>query len=593
MSPGFGSVGRGDGVRKGDGGGGGGRVRRGMDIDSTRLRLRRSPDPDRQCRRPLISAAGLVLRCLWLFCALAVVANSFFSAFSLDSALEAGSPRFPAGPAAGIAGDPPPPPPGPGPLARGVAGLPASRTPALEGGRRGHIQCDVDVDQLAYWNDPQGERDLKWVSPFAETQSSGGAKYLTFQPDSGGWNNIRMSLEIIFIMALALGRTLVLPPPMPLYLLNKGSGNRHRSFANFYPLQAEGFQERLEVISTEEFLRREGGTDGRFPIPAANRTAVARAAGGCAHRKKDPAFCGIIDHYLQTIGTSPGYDGKNGCFIFDAEAFRSNGTATPDVAARVDEFCSRERTPFYISSELQDAPVLHFRASERGRRLLQHFYGALLFTDPLADNYFKRFVRDFMHYHDEIYCAAGKIVAALQEEAADLGFPPDADGSGGYSALHIRRGDLQYKKVKISAEEWYTNTREHWRSGELLYIATDERNATWFDPIREHHKLRFLDDYADLAGLADLDPNYMGMIDTIVAGRGRAFAGTYFSTFSGYINRLRGYSGLSMKQSIYSYEPRKYEMFTWFQGPFHVFSKEWPAGWIGIDGDETPSQVFF
>ena len=52
--------------------------------------------------------------------------------------------------------------------------------------------------------------------------------------------------------------------------------------------------------------------------------------------------------------------------------------------------------------------------------------------------------------------------------------------------------------------------------------------------------MRFLDDYWDMAGLGDLDPNYMGMIDTIVASRGRVFGGTWFSTFSGYITRMRG-----------------------------------------------------
>ena len=91
----------------------------------------------------------------------------------------------------------------------------------------------------------------------------------------------------------------------------------------------------------------------------------------------------------------------------------------------------------------------------------------------------------------------------------------------------------QYKKVKLPAEEWYENTKEVWQPKEILFIATDERNKTFFDPIAQHHELRFLDDYFELAGLGNLDPNYFGMIDTIVASRGRAFAGTWFSTFTG------------------------------------------------------------
>ena len=102
--------------------------------------------------------------------------------------------------------------------------------------------------------------------------------------------------------------------------------------------------------------------------------------------------------------------------------------------------------------------------------------------------------------------------------------------------------------MRVSDDEWYSNTKDVWLNNEILYIATDEKDtAGSFKPFRQAgHKLFFLSDFKDLAGLDDMDPNWMGMIDVAVASRGRAFAGTYRSTFSGYINRLRGYYGLSM-----------------------------------------------
>ena len=45
-------------------------------------------------------------------------------------------------------------------------------------------------------------------------------KYITFEYDIGGWNNIRLALENVIIFAILLKRTLVLPPTMHLYLLN-------------------------------------------------------------------------------------------------------------------------------------------------------------------------------------------------------------------------------------------------------------------------------------------------------------------------------------------------------------------------------------
>ena len=89
-------------------------------------------------------------------------------------------------------------------------------------------------------------------------------------------------------------------------------------------------------------------------------------------------------------------------------------------------------------------------------RLCQHFYGAMLFSDPAIGNYYKRFVRDYMRYHDEIYCAAGKVVKALRKEGAERGFEVDTETEvGGFSAMHIRRGDLQFTSVKFGAEQWW------------------------------------------------------------------------------------------------------------------------------------------
>lgn len=90
--------------------------------------------------------------------------------------------------------------------------------------------------------------------------------------------------------------------------------------------------------------------------------------------------------------------------------------------------------------------------------------------------------------------------------------------------------------MKITAEDWYDNTKDLFQNkDEIIYIATDERNQTFFDPLAKHYTLRFLSNYSDAASLGDYDPNIMGMIDTIVASRGRLFVGTWFSTFTGYI----------------------------------------------------------
>lgn len=147
------------------------------------------------------------------------------------------------------------------PLARGVAGLPMSQTPALIGAKHGSIQCDgQNFDDLAYWNDPQGELDNNFVSPFAPTDKNE-KRYITFEPDRGGWNNIRMALEIVVVFAAATGRILVLPPQTPFYRLSneKGKGTKHHGFADFLDLEQPALRAKVEMISMSEFLEREGG----------------------------------------------------------------------------------------------------------------------------------------------------------------------------------------------------------------------------------------------------------------------------------------------------------------------------------------------
>ena len=75
--------------------------------------------------------------------------------------------------------------------------------------------------------------------------------------DVGGWNNIRMQMELVLVFAAATGRTLVLPPDQPMYLLNAGKGHQKaHNFADFFPFDL--ISQRISVISMEEYLAREG-----------------------------------------------------------------------------------------------------------------------------------------------------------------------------------------------------------------------------------------------------------------------------------------------------------------------------------------------
>jgi len=269
------------------------------------------------------------------------------------------------------------------PVKRALAGRSEDETPALLGASRGTIKCDVNVDSMAYWNNPQGTRDQEFISPFLHTNDD--EKYITFSTDRGGWNNVRMAMEIMFVIAAATGRTLVLPPKEPLYRLDGDKRHRERGFADFFSLGTSEFAKKVKIISTTEFIKREGGPDGRVPVPEGMRENVMNSAEVCVKMKKEKNFCGYIKNYLNEVGHTPDVGAANGCVIFDKDLYEGN-SATSETESSISSFCG-DRKRFVLTSEVNDHTLIHFRTDEKELRLLAHFYNMIHFTNPSIDNY--------------------------------------------------------------------------------------------------------------------------------------------------------------------------------------------------------------
>jgi hypothetical protein len=458
------------------------------------------------------------------------------------------------------------------------------------------------AQEMVYWSDIP--LDAQYKSPFYKQR-----RYMTFEPDGGGWNNIRMAMETVVGLAVATGRTLVLPPEQRMYLLRKDTGKQrtHFSFAHFFPM-LEIAQEHigLQVLTMDEFLKAEAmtgnlrdKTTGKVSFPPNNQTNWD----GSNDVK-------VLKEWLRNVTHTPLWNPGHCLAAFpasgdirevenlqnmmqqiahtDEEEFL--GRPVPVDASTVDRMAEnragRKELCVY-DHEMQQELVVHFMCYHKMRiRLLVHFYAFLFFEDWKQDLWMKRFIRDHVRYVDEIQCAAARVVGAVRERARKRG------GNGDFDAFHIRRGDFQYKKTRISAEEIYENVHDKLTGNKTVYIATDERDKKFFDPLREHYDIVFLDDFHH--ELEGVNSNLFGMLDQLIASRGHVFVGCWFSTFTGYITRIRGYHSVKNKEPgyekgelpttfYYATKDKKLEMLTYTPVRRGFFNREFPTSWRDID----------
>lgn len=508
------------------------------------------------------------------------------------------------------------------------------------------------IQEIVYWKDIP--HDSHMVSPYISSSSSSSSstasfckhenttltheeKFLTFEPDEGGWNNLRMAMETTVAMALIMGRTLVLPPRAQFAHLHEkkkatAAAHHHQQqqqqgnvfgfddFFHFESLQNE--LAGLKIISFQEFLEQHGdrvlrdpqtgkparppdgrtnwdgmiaswdsskrGESGRlwnwfrsvvqpldwqyqqcvavFPQPSKKHTPTNATTGtqDCSSNDNNtetgwisttPADEDRVRGYLQQILQRDAARIKDNNKNNRAQPWRIrvesyNGNPTPVNASsmeRIEEMLADRKELCVYDRTLQEAPVLHAMGEQAKTRFLVHFYAFLHLEDYHHDLWIKRFARDHLRYTDVIQCAAARIVAALHQTAYD----PHNNPKGEYHTLHIRRGDfhIAYKDVLANATTIYENTKSMISDNSTVYVATDEKDRAFFAPLAKHYQLVFLSDFGHL--VSNVNPNLYGMVDQIVASTGVTFVGTYYSTFSGYINRLRGYRAQNRKDRGY------------------------------------------
>lgn len=394
---------------------------------------------------------------------------------------------------------------------------------------------DEIAAEMIYWKDIPS--DSHFVSPY--TSYGPDVKYLTVEPDEGSWNNKRMAMETAIALAVATGRILVLPPKQELV---------YDEIFDFASVKTEG--NALQVITMEEFLTREALTGnlkdekGNPVYPPDNKRVnwdgdMRQVWNGNVLwpylRSVTTVLMWEKDQCVAVIPDKPGPLGEaliqeyvdqilkieNTPDLIRIEGYTGNPTPVnaPPVTRLREMMAHRQQVCVY-NDRLQNAKYLHAMGNNQSNaRLFSHFYALLFFEDWRHDVFIKRFIRDHFRYADDLQCAAARIVNELrgyaQQNVDSELIVADRKTNGEFDSFHVRRGDfLAFQKgSQVDALQIYKNAHSVLQDGATIYIATDEREKSFFDPLREHYKVYFLDDFQHLLG--GIPMHKFGMLDQV------------------------------------------------------------------------------
>jgi len=313
-------------------------------------------------------------------------------------------------------------------------------------------------------------------------------KYLAFETDYGGWNNILMQFEIMVILAWLTGRILVLPPATPFPLLGEGP-HLLEDFLDFGELRLQ-----MPVITADEFVAETG--------------LEATAA---QHEE--------FHAYMRAQGHSPEWNALDDVLAYPANAMQQR----PELAERV-----LNRRIVEYSEETESCDLLYFpmNVDHRMFGVAEAFF---LLGDTEMERAGRTLLRDGIRYREEIIALAER---ALESPAL---------AGGNFSALHVRRGDFQYEQTQVTTHEILQYIRALFEPGQTIYLATDEPESAFFDVLREHFHVVTFDRL--LEEVTEKTPHqWRGIVETLIcAGAPGRFVGTRLSTFSARIQILRGH----------------------------------------------------
>ena len=312
-------------------------------------------------------------------------------------------------------------------------------------------------------------------------------KYISFEPWLGGFSNVRMSYELAIAISIITNRTIILPPKVFCHFLSCHNVLNKNSFIDIWDfLDREKF---ISNILCEDYYNL-------FEYK---------------HLENEKQYFENVNNIAK-------------CIIFESKdvgwfpnsPIKNNQILTCDIIDQTD-FDQFSKNRDIVNLNLEEK-FIHFP-----RNLFGHFYYHIYGKSTNDRNLIKDKIKNSIVYKKEFYDLRNNIKYKL----------------GNYNSIHIRRNDFVYVRkdfVDYQTKNLLSNLLEKIPTDIPLYIATDETDMSYFEELKRHYNIFFISDfYKDLCLQKSL------VVDQLVCVESEIFLGSRLSTFSDYINILRGY----------------------------------------------------
>jgi len=341
-------------------------------------------------------------------------------------------------------------------------------------------------------------------------------KYISFDSWWGGFSNVRMSYELIAAISIITNRTIILPPKV--YCLFFSKINEKSTFFDIW-----------DVLDKEAFT-------SQFK---------------CVEYKDVPEYALLENdyQYFQNVNDIA-------IPIMFGDSFKQTGTQQPIgnsvIVNNINDI--NDFNKFSINREIVNVnygnKFIHFP-----RNLFGHFYYHVYGNGSYERNLIKEKIKNGIVYKKKYFDLAETIKSKIGE----------------YNAIHVRRNDFVQVRPEYSIpqlDNLIYDIEFRIPNNIPLYIATDENDKSLFNSLKEKYDIYFLEDF-----FKELNSYESLAIDQIICSRADIFLGSKLSTFSDYINIMRGYSGkkdfhregtnFKMHKLVYDTFPWEVEQYGW------------------------------